>query len=245
MTRTPVATDDFNRASLDSDWAQLYSFWGSVVIDTNQVRGTSSDVTQMAAVRWVGAGSFTDDQYAVLELTDISFAGGGIGVIARASGDTDANRDFYFFRYNVVAGVTELGKIVDGTETVLDTPSVTWSTNDTIEIECEGTTIRGLKNGSVVSTETDSALTTGAPGICAFQGANLPLGDNWIGGNFTAGGASVELVPNPTLGMHHLPGTEYNLRRLAHPIGVSPAVIIPGPYIHVLPQRNIRHSGRY
>jgi hypothetical protein len=198
MPRTSVATDDFNRASLGSNWTNLNTTWGTIVTQTSTVfTGTSANTGNEAAAVWAGAGSFTDDQYSEGELGGLTFltADYCAGYIARASADTDGNRDFYFF---YVAGdssgpnyTTVLGKVVNGTRTVLHSASAAWANTDLISIECEGTTIRGCKNGTPLGgsfTQTDSSLTTGKPGILA-NGSSL-TGDNWVGGNITSGGSS-------------------------------------------------------
>lgn len=195
MARDVIATDNFNRASLGADWAQLYPFNGSLVINSS-IRlssDTSSLASSSTAGRWVGAGTFTDDQYAKIAikfLDDISTSHWG-GVIVRASADQDSARDFY---YAIVessgAGpnyTTRVGKIVNGTHTSLATSSVAWAVNDTIELEVEGSALRVFKNGTQITAlnVTDTALTTGKPGAITNQFFYL---DDWEGGNITGGG---------------------------------------------------------
>jgi hypothetical protein len=137
----------------------------------------------MAADRWTGD-SFENDQYSSLKLVDISF-GGALGVIVRGSADTNANRDYYYFIFQY-SGTSRLGKCVNGTDTELHSAAVSWSVGDYIELECEGTEIRACKNGSPLGgsfTVTDTSLSSGAPGICGWQVANDPTGDDWEGGN--------------------------------------------------------------
>jgi hypothetical protein len=204
VARSLVASDNFNRAdgAVGANWTQLYGFWGNMLVDTNQYRGAAGSDANMSAAAWAGSGSFANDQYSSAILTD---DGGGFGnaggVIARASTDTDANRDYYFFRWSPNTGTTELGKIVNGTETILVTSTTpTWAEGDRIEIECEGTTIRGMKNGVTVSagatfSTTDSSLASGKPGICGAQSANTPKFDDWEGGDITgAGGGSIAAI---------------------------------------------------
>lgn len=191
QTRTQVASDDFNRASLGADWAQLNAIDGNMTIFSSVKVDGSAAGSIPAAARWVGAGSFTDDQYASMAVADFGFFGAdyNIGVIARASADTEASRDFYYYRVQDTGSpfTTTLGKIVNGTNTVLGTSTaISWSAGDRIEIEVQGTTIRGLKNGTVQHSATDSALTTGAPGITG-SGGGQPTGDNWVGGNLSTG----------------------------------------------------------
>ena len=181
MPRSVVATDNFNRASLGANWAQLRPFDGSIEIDSSTRLGANS----LGAGRWVGAGTFTADQYAVLKLTTLGFGGGErIGVIVRASGDIDTNRDYYSFLDNNTGAVAQLIKTVNGTETILDSRSSPFAAGDTIELEVEGTTLRAFRNGTLIYSLTDSSLSTGNPGALNEQTGNV-FGDDWEGGNIT------------------------------------------------------------
>ena len=102
MARTSIATDDFNRAALDSNWAQLNNGTaGAVSIDSSiRIKGqySSQPTDEHAMARWVGAGSFTDDQYSQVKLVNpLDNVGGNYrhGVIVRASADTNNARDCY------------------------------------------------------------------------------------------------------------------------------------------------------
>jgi hypothetical protein len=204
-TRTSVATDDFNRASLGADWQQLNAFLGNINIynSVNFSSSASGAPGTAAAARWVGAGTFTDDQYASAVISNLAFISTdySIGVIARASADGNSDyttRDYY---YAVVclngdtSYSTRLGKVVNGTVTALYTANIAWTVGDRIEIECEGTTIRALKNGTLINSSfevTDSALATGAPGVTCAASAGEGRGDDWIGGNL---GGATSIVP--------------------------------------------------
>lgn len=208
MARTPIATENWNRADGDpgADWAQLNLDWGSVTIVSNQFIASAGTqpIGNAPAARWVGAGSFTADQYAkAVFVGPLAFGGTSdlVGVIARASGDTNTARDYYCaFMINNNSGTNprplELGKIVDGTYTQLATTSVAWAANDTVEIECEGTTIRSLRNGAVVDSVVDTSLTTGVPGVVACI-----AGDDWEGGNLVAAGGVYSRIPQDTPGL--------------------------------------------
>lgn len=184
MPRSVVATDNFNRASLGSDWAQLRPGGGNLTIDTNRLASTG-----IAAGRWVGAGTFTNNQYAVLKLTTINVGSTGyIGVVVRASGDTDSARDYYELDHFDGSGtpLVELYRTVNGSVTLLDSRASPFVNGNTIELEAQGTTLRAMRNGQTLYTITDSMLTTGNPG--AMNEPNLTLfGDDWEGGNLVAG----------------------------------------------------------
>lgn len=188
MARSVVATDNFNRANggLGANWADLRPAVGTLVISTNQVTAATSGVS-----RWIGAGTFTDNQYASLILTTVQFGSTArIGVLARASAGTDAARDYYQYFHQDDGDLAVLQKVVDGVETTLDSRASTFAVNDRIDIEVEGTTIRGLKNGTVLVSVTDAALATGTPGAMVKNSSEL-FGDDWEGGNLTAAAATL------------------------------------------------------
>ena len=196
MSRTSIATDNFNRPAIGADWTQLNDGWGSIATVSSLYfmkagNGDPTAGTEGAAV-WAGTGTFADDQYASAVLVTLEWQSGKnytIGVICRASTDTNANRDYYW------AGVahdnsaspytTMFGKVVNGTTTTFYEATAAWAVNDRIELECEGTTIRVLKNGVALGgsfTTTDSAIASGKPGIMA-GGTTTTQGDNWDGGS--------------------------------------------------------------
>lgn len=206
--RTSVATDNFNRSTgLGSNWTQLNPNWGNIQIeaDNDDVRGGSSGGEHQAA-RWNGAGTFTDDQYASLVVTTLAFQSDNysIGVICRGSADIDANRDYYeavvYPDSSNENRTTALNKYVNGTKTQLHSGIVAWSSGDKIELECEGSTIRVMKNGTALGgsfTQTDTSLTAGKPGIAAASDAdNQASGDDWEGGNLTS---DAGVVPGRTI----------------------------------------------
>lgn len=197
MPRVSVATDDFNRASLDANWTnQNTGNAGNVLIDSStRVTGqfAAQPTDQLPTARWAGAGSFTADQYAVARLLNVAaFNGSTIraGVTVRAAGNA-GTRSCYeaVVKFDGASTMTtELAKWVSGTRTILHSAAVAWANNDLIELEAEGTTLRVLKNGAALGgsfTQTDAALTTGTPGIVVGQAA---FADDWQGGNITAAG---------------------------------------------------------
>ncbi len=201
MARTSVATDNFNRASLGADWAQLDNGYGNVVTNSSLYvasdSGADGGLNRMGTARWVGAGTFTDDQYSSLKLVEpLGFVGGTAraGVIVRASADTGANRDYYEAYVQSDSSTTPttvFAKQVNGTRTLLHSAAVSWAVNDRLELEAEGTTIRVCKNGTPLGgsfTQTDSSITTGLPGVAMGTSGNR--GDDWEGGNLGSGGGS-------------------------------------------------------
>lgn len=194
MARTLIASDNANRASLGtSDWSQMnYGAAGDVQIDSStRFKGQygTQATDQKATARWIGAGSFTNDQYASVKLVNAPTSGSPgntAGVCVRASGSA-GTRTFYeaFVEANVTSPPTSLSKWVSGTRTVLysDT-AITWAANDLLSLEVEGTTLRVCKNGTAIGgswTVTDSSIATGVPGV-VMSGVYI-YGDDWEGGN--------------------------------------------------------------
>jgi hypothetical protein len=204
-SRTSIATDSFtySTGALDAvsggNWAQAGDTgWGTMEVESNTIFGLASAGQSVAsAARWTGAGSFTDNQYAKLVVPVVTNGGdnnSNIGVICRGSG-VDGTRSFYYawVTANFVADpnrTVQTGKYVNGTQTQQHSANVAFAAGNSIEIECDGTTITVLKNGTAIGgnyTWTDSDITTGVPGV-AGMGGNVATvsGDSWEGGNLTS-----------------------------------------------------------
>jgi hypothetical protein len=184
MSRTVVATDNFNRASLGANWEQVNPI-AAVAQIVGSTAFAGSVFGQEGTARWIGAGTFTADQCSSVVIFDTPTGSNnyGIGAVVRASGDIDGARDYYLA---LVADTTYLLKIVNGSLSVLNIGSVTWTNGDRLEIEAEGTTIRLCQNGSPLGgawTVTDTSLASGQPGICGVGDPGICTGDDWIGYN--------------------------------------------------------------
>jgi hypothetical protein len=195
QTRSPVATEAFGGTM--GNWTQTYPFWGSMTITSGVVHGSSTEnVANAQSAVWSGSGTFSSDQYASMTASGLAWTGANlsIGVMCRSTTDTDGSRDNYHLIViddDSTNRTTYLVKVVNGTRTVLHSATVAWVDTDEIEIECEGTTIRGMRNGAALGgsfTQTDSALSSGKPGITGAGAAGGPSGDDWVGGDLTAGG---------------------------------------------------------
>lgn len=207
MARTLVASDNFNRASLGTDWSQVCTIRGNIVINSStRVWGEYAAIgDDHPTAKWVGAGTFTDDQYSSAVLLDSTPTGSTyrFGVIVRASAGTNATRDYYEAYVALITGLvtTHLVKMVDGAVAyTYSSSSPTWADNDRIELEVQGNTLRVCKNGTPLGggftyTDSSSPLTTGLPGISVTNQMYL---DNWEGGNITAGDTAAPTLTSPT-----------------------------------------------
>lgn len=219
MARTPVQNDNFNRSSLGtSNWAQLNTAAaGDITIYSSTVFGNQYGLQateQRGAARWIGAGSFSSDQYSEITLVSIINVNvdSSLGVIVRASADTGTGRDYYeaVVVANGASGAnhtTHLCKYANGTRYVLNSAQQVWANGDKLSIEAEGSVIRLCRNGTPLGgswTVTDdgssyggAVLSGGQPGVTASSasGAGLIEGDDWEGGNLSSGTPATSLPP--------------------------------------------------
>lgn len=164
-----IVTDDFNRAVLGSNWTQAL---GTVVIDSG-IRATGGATGDCHA--FYNAASFGAAQYA--QAVAVAVSSSWIGVIVRA-----AVNNFYAFYGD--AGSWELWRFVSGSGTMLAAGPWTLAVGDVIRLEASGTTLVGKKNGFTVTTQTDSAHSTGAPGVGFWlDGVYYNYVDDWEGGD--------------------------------------------------------------
>lgn len=200
MARTSIATSAFTgtNGTEPTGFTALNPLDGALTIDTNRIESTVSfgpSSTDANDSRWTGAGTFTAAQYAKVTVTGMSPGGlNKMGVILRASGDTETSRDLY--RVYVLDDNTPaivIQKILNGTPTQLSSVNG-FTDGQTVEGEIEEiagtTTIRSYRNGTLVATVTDTSspiTATGAPGVCGGVGFGPGMfGDNAEFGNLSA-----------------------------------------------------------
>jgi len=226
MTRTViVSTQAFGAgdAELGSgtypDWTNVNTAnAGNLKVTSGVVSGTFSFSPEngdgVAAAFWSGSGSFTDDQYAICKVKGIvnDSINVGRGVMCRGSGSGGTRTYFALYVYNAIVTtnyVTRLFKVVNGTYTNIASTEVAFASDDTVELECSGTspaiTLTAYRNGSEIAALTQTASVTGPdtgkPGLLAGDDGALPNGaaDDFVAGNLTGGGGITfdEEVWNP------------------------------------------------
>ena len=74
-----------------------------------------------------------------------------------------------------------------GTPTTLFT-GTQFSAGDVLRLEIQGTTLTLKKNGSVVTTTTDSTFSSGSPGIVGFGNLTTTRADDFNAGSVSQGG---------------------------------------------------------
>jgi hypothetical protein len=228
MSRTLVASDTFPYSDglLDTvssgNWRYNWRFFGGFTMTSGALTGGDSSGQELGAARWTGSGTFTADQYSSVVIKGIQggFTGHKIGPACRISTDYDdggsGSRDFYAFQILDNGTDSSNGesiiKVVNGVKTVLASATAqTWVDNDVADIEAEGTTIRGIQNGTLKLSTTDSDLATGAPGFAGSTSSPFTI-DNWEGGNITTGGGGPQSYSYTATGGLTFGGTSSALR---------------------------------
>ena len=161
-------TDTFDRANssnLGADWAEDSGDWA--ITSNNVANGTTGNTYRK--LRWVGAAMDSANYY--VEVVARSGGGSnGIGPAVRLA----ASSAVTCYGYVIFGGdAAYLVEITAGGETILDTGSaITASTDYTLRLEVDGSTIRGYLNGVLDVSATDTSLASGPPGIMAYGGNN-------------------------------------------------------------------------
>lgn len=199
MARSKIAEDLFDRADgvIGADWSyiRLSSFQPTAPSITGQRVRPHAAGSNYQVMRWNGAGTFSDDQYAKVSIENFTFQSADYraGVVVRCSADTDANADYYAFWVQDDGGASsrtsKLVKVVNGALTELDSRVGAWASDDTVSLEVEGTTLRAYKNDVELFSVDDPDITTGKPGFLVAGGPSARA-DNWEGGDVVAGGAT-------------------------------------------------------
>ncbi len=170
-------------SSLDSIYTTIEN-WGVVRY--------SSDIT-------------TADQYARVEVGTHDNAAGQqhTGVVLRAQGTVNQNREYYEVRYQYDGSAgpytTTIGYCDGDVLSVLWSGTVAWQVGDWVEGEIIGDQIRLLRNGTEIQSVNDTNLTDGRPGIVLWgRGSTRPYIVNFEMGDLVAGPPPVaDVFPQP------------------------------------------------
>lgn len=195
-----IVADDFTRADstgLGANWTQ--TGLGGATIDVIGNQAGEDHTSNFGAAYYSGA-SWTGgvDQYAEMALTVLQ-SGKDVGPAVRMNGSPfGGTGGVYLFVINDTDAAIALGsssfsvalyKCVNTTFTQLgaSVTGVTVSANDVLRIEVQGTTIRGVIQGSTIITRTDSAVASGNPGFYISGGFTSRF-DLFAAGDFGGGG---------------------------------------------------------
>lgn len=183
-----IANDPFTRANgpVGANYAIVVN--GLTIVANEAVGVLANDFN---IVYW-SANSFPNDQYAQAKY--VNPGGSGAGPATRVSGNSTATMN----SYNIVAfgGADRLNKTVLGVETQLGNLSATYVNGDIGKVSSIATTHRVYRNGSLVGTFTDAALSSGSAGIFSF-GTDSTF-DDFEGGSVETMGAVNPRFPSPS-----------------------------------------------
>ncbi len=163
--RGSAPSDRADSHTLGSDWAEDSGNW---TITSNTARnGTTGNVYRK--LRWVGT-ALDSNNYSVSGTYRSGSASFGIGPAARCA----ASATVSYYSLIIFGGdAAYLVYINAGAETILDTGSaITANTDYALRIEVDGSTIRGYVNDVLDLEATNSALSSGSPGVCGYGGNN-------------------------------------------------------------------------
>lgn len=176
---TTLFTDDFNRAdsgTLGANWTNVDA---GFVVASNTAKASTAGLNSVI----VTSVSFPADQWAQITLgaTVSTNSDEGYGLVLRGA----AGGDLYFLHVSTVD--SHFYSRVGGTYNDISGAQTGGTTGDVFYAEIQGTTIIVKKNGSQIWTSTDSAISSGAPGLWGDSGGGLINGDNFSAGDFGGG----------------------------------------------------------
>lgn len=191
-TRSVVATDNFNRAdgALGANWSEAASAYTDnvPVIASNQAK-SGGEGSYDNAVFW-NANSFANAQYAKAVISTLPSSGTSLmGVTVRSSAS-----DYVLCQYKRDSGSNKnrLYWFNAGAYTAIALQNTTtFASNDTIELEADGSTFTMYKNGtSILSGSNGSAPSTGSAGFTMYD-LDERL-DDWEGGDMVSASTVVK-----------------------------------------------------
>lgn len=192
---TQIASDNFARASLGSNWTLVTGSSGALgIISSTAVALTSGAASAYSGIVWAGPGSFNLNQYASLTLEALGSVNTenqiGPGVLLSASAQTG-----YFIQ--LYAGELYIHKLLAGTATNLTTalpyaPTAGDVLTLTAVVSGSFVTLVASVNGvlKIAVTDSSSPITSGSPGIYGYNynsGGTQFEGTPWAAGNVTIG----------------------------------------------------------
>jgi hypothetical protein len=170
------AYDNFDHSDgvLGANWS-INS--GSINTFSNKLVGAAKGARSAA---FYSATKFDDNQF-----SEITYTGAGnLGWIGPSVRNGIAKVKSYY-ACEVRPSGWEMIKMVAGAQTILASGQVAFNVGDTIRIEAIGSTIICTRNDSVLTTQIDTALASGSPGVEVFDNSPAQTADNWTGGNLS------------------------------------------------------------
>lgn len=189
-----------------SDGTSLNSIasWDGAGSDGNSnglriISNAAQGVTDARAhASWWTSDTFGNDHYS--EATVVALASGTyIGVGVRLSGtDGSSNLTGYLFYSDSADGCYIDEYSAGAFVATIAGPGAVFATSDVIRLEASGSTLTGYVNGVQRLQVTDSSITSGAAGVCAFSNAGSRV-DSWTADNLTGGALTVSVSDSLTI----------------------------------------------
>src|SRR5262249_55957028 len=143
------ATDDFNRGSLGGNWT---TYAGSPTLSGTALNAGGYSIRRTAE-------TFGADHYSEIVITEANT--NGLCAVVRISDDNN-----YYYIYPNGSGFVQIWKkVAGGFSSVTSQFAATQGAGTTYRLEATGSTIKMYVNGSLITSQTDTSLTTGGPGI--------------------------------------------------------------------------------
>lgn len=189
QAETDVVTDDFERASLGSSWRDYYDGGYARICNSSDFCGL-----QNFFMNWgmYADQEFSRDQFseAVISAIDGSTHDLSADVIVRG------NQNGRFNMYGLTTdgnSIFRIYRMVNDGETVLLNIGAPYpQAGDTLKLTAIGTTLTAYVNGVSRGSITDTALSSGSPGLRAYGTNGTGSFESWRGGNITTLGGSVK-----------------------------------------------------
>lgn len=181
MLFQPTTVDTFQRAnaSFTTPWVVQTGLAANFIVSSNTATVSNLGVDS----GYYYSGTFPNDQWASARLLNPGNTGvgtaDGFGVTVRAS--TSA-QTYYRLTCNTVT--SRLTKVLTGTGTALGSSFTTCASGDILTLAAQGTTITVYKNWVSVFSITDTAITSGQPGIFYFSTDSGGAISQWWAGGF-------------------------------------------------------------
>lgn len=164
---------------------------GAFSLESDRLR---CDAWTNVASRYNGS-AIGSNQYAECVIRGTAEAFRWMGVIGRCASGAAT---FYAAYYE--ATTLRLSKFVAGAESILGANnSFSPSDGDVLRLECSGTTIRVLVNGSEEASATDSDIASGDPGVFGNGGAATTRIDDWEAGDLAGPDVTPPVISSRTV----------------------------------------------
>jgi hypothetical protein len=173
-------TDDFNRASIGTNWTSVTGATASLAIASNQCESTHPSTP---ANMYYNADTPPADQYAKLTLKTVDTSSDeGFGPAVRIA--TGAQTEYFM---QATTSEIRMYKLVAGGFTQLGSDAAAGASNDILQLNAVGTSITGKKAGAtIIGPVTDSGIASGRYGIWAWNSTAIDItADDWEGGDFS------------------------------------------------------------